>query len=234
MYRQLDPDQIIETVARLSARIHERFPSSGLHAVSLELLSIAREARARATAIAAPMPWLRLAATVLVLAIVATFAFVIATHEMPADGLRLTDLVQVMEAAINDLVLVGAAVFFLVTLETRVKRTRALTAIHELRAVAHVIDMHQLVKDPAAVSDPGRTTASSPQRIADAYALTRYLDYCSELLSLTGKVAAVYVQHFQDAVAIAAVNEVEDLTTGLSRKVWQKITLIEAYRARSS
>lgn len=32
--------------------------------------------------------------------------------------------------------LVGAAIFFLVTLETRVKRRRALKAIHELRSIA--------------------------------------------------------------------------------------------------
>ena len=50
----------------------------------------------------------------------------------------------------------------------------------------------------------------------------------------TGKVAAVYAQDFQDAVAIAAVSEVEDLTTGLSRRRWQKIALVEAYRARAS
>lgn len=58
------------------------------------------------------------------------------------------------------------------------------------------------------------------------FELSRYLDYCSELLSLTGKVAALYVQDFQDPVVLAAVNEIEELTTGLSRKIWQKLMVL--------
>ena len=44
--------------------------------------------------------------------------------------------------------LIGAAVLFLVTLEVRLRRQRALAAIHELRSLAHVVDMHQLTKHP--------------------------------------------------------------------------------------
>ena len=46
------------------------------------------------------------------------------------------------------------------------------------------------------------------------------------MLSLTGKIAALYVQDFEDGVVLAAVNEVEDLTTGLSRKIWQKLMIL--------
>ena len=56
--------------------------------------------------------------------------------------------------------------------------------------------------------------------------LGRYLDYCSELLSVTGKVAALFMQHVGDSVVLQSVNEIEDLTSGLSRKIWQKITLL--------
>ena len=56
----------------------------------------------------------------------------------------------------------------------------------------------------------------------------RSLDYCSELLSPTGKVAALYVRDFDDAVARAAVNEVEGLTTGLSREIWQKTVIVRS------
>ena len=125
---------------------------------------------------------------------------------------------QVLEAGINDLVLVGAAIFFLATLESRIKRRRALRALRELRSIAHIIDMHQLTKDPE------RTQPT--EREMTAAALARYLDYCSEMLSLTGKVAALYVQNFEDGVALQAVNEIEDLTTGLSRKIWQKLTIV--------
>jgi hypothetical protein len=58
------------------------------------------------------------------------------------------------------------------------------------------------------------------------FELIRYLDYCTEMLSLTGKLAALYMQNMRDPVIIEAVNEIEDLTTGLSRKIWQKIMIL--------
>jgi hypothetical protein len=44
------------------------------------------------------------------------------------------------------------------------------------------------------------------------------------------KLAALHVQHFNDPVTLAAVNDVESLTSGLSNKIWQKITLLEETR----
>ena len=146
----------------------------------------------------------------------------------PGRPPTLPELVQGIEAAISDVVYVAVAVFFLMTIETRVKRRRALRAIHELRAIAHVIDMHQLTKDPEWVLPRGRETGIVATRAMTLFELSRYLDYCSEALSLTGKVAALYVQDFDDPVALEAVNEVEDLTTGLSRKIWQKLTVLYA------
>ena len=72
-----------------------------------------------------------------------------------------------------------------------------------------------------------RVTASSPERDLTAPELGRYLDYCSELLSLISKVAALHVQRFNDPHTLAAVNDLESLTSGLSGKIWQKITLLE-------
>lgn len=46
------------------------------------------------------------------------------------------------------------------------------------------------------------------------------------MLSLTGKLAALYMQNMRDPVIIEAVNEIEDLTTSLSRKIWQKIMIL--------
>ena len=61
-----------------------------------------------------------------------------------------------------------------------------------------------------------------------AFELGRYLDYCSEMLSLTGKVAALYAQDLDDPVVVEAVNDIEMLATNLSRKVWQKIAILQA------
>jgi len=57
--------------------------------------------------------------------------------------------------------------------------------------------------------------------------MNRYLDYCSEALALISKIAALYVQGFQDPILLDAVDDVEDLTAGFSRKIWQKITILE-------
>jgi hypothetical protein len=54
------------------------------------------------------------------------------------------------------------------------------------------------------------------------------------MLSLIGKLAALYVQKFDDPVALAAVNDVEQLTTGLSRKIWQKIMILNAVLVKES
>jgi len=52
------------------------------------------------------------------------------------------------------------------------------------------------------------------------------------MLSLIGKLGALYVQKFNDPVALAAVNDVEQLTTGLSRKIWQKIMILNSAPAK--
>jgi hypothetical protein len=56
--------------------------------------------------------------------------------------------------------------------------------------------MHQLTKDPERLLATHQDTASSPQRTMTRAELWRYLDYCSELLSLTGKIGALFVQRW--------------------------------------
>ena len=111
-------------------------------------------------------------------------------------------VLQGVEAAANLAVLMGAALFFLVTIEDRLKRRRALRALHELRSIVHVIDMHQLTKDPSIGVSVGGTDPSSPARTLSRFEVTRYLDYCSEMLSLTSKVAVLYAQVFPDPVVV--------------------------------
>jgi len=234
MYRSLDSEKIVGTIETLCRRIDERFPDSGLHKVCRELLTVAGESQERSAWIARPHRTLRFVTWLLVTFIVLAMAAVLANSAWPRGGFDLIALVQVSEAGLNVTILLGAAVLFLATVEVRIKRGRALKAIHELRALAHVIDMHQLTKDPERLLARGKLTPSSPKQNLRAPELIRYLDYCSEMLSLIGKLAALYVQKFDDPVALAAVNEVEDLTTGLSRKIWQKIMILNAFLAEES
>ncbi len=226
MYRSLNPEHITRTIAQLRDRIQERFPGSGLGKVAEELQQIGNEAVARSQWIARPLLPLRIGIGLLVALLAAVTLLALAKLNVTKMWESFSDFVQAIDAGINDIVFIGIAIFFLVTLEGRMKRRRALKAIHELRALAHIIDMHQLTKDPEVILSGGPATKSSPKRAMTTFEMSRYLDYCSEMLSLIGKVAALYAQRFNDPVALSAVDEIEDLTTGLSRKIWQKIMLI--------
>jgi len=228
MYRSLDSEKILDTIGTLGRRIDERFPGSGLGKVCQELQTIAGESQRRSAWIAKPQRSLRVVVGALVTIIITGVLIVLANASWPRSGFDLVVLVQVSEAGINVFIVLGAAILFLLTVESRIKRGRALKAIHELRALAHVIDMHQLTKDPERLLVKSVTTPSSPKLNLSPTELMRYLDYCSEMLSLIGKLAALYVQKFDDPVALAAVNDVEELTSGLSRKIWQKIMILNS------
>lgn len=231
VYRQLDVDRTIKTLRRLGKRISERFPDSGLSGVAQDLLTAAGETRTRVRWIARPHYPTRIAVSLFLLMLIGLLVYSVSElrGELKEELLTVPFLVPLVEAATNELLLAGAAIVFLFGIEARVKRTRAQRVLHELRAIAHVIDMHQLTKDPTRVSGtPGLSTASSPERTLTAFQLTRYLEYCSEMLSIVGKLAALYAQSLPDSVVVSAVNDIEILTTGLSRKIWQKIVQLDA------
>ncbi len=229
-YTQLDPNQIVATADQLCRRVQERFPKAGLNNCSNQLLQITKQAKVRSAAIGAPMRWLRLLLAAAVIGIVAAFVLAVRNVHFKERELEGGQAIQILEAGFNATVLVGALIVFLFTIEVRVKRRRALKAIHELRSLSHIIDMHQLTKDPERMLQKGVDTESSPKRTMTQFELSRYLDYCTEMLSLCGKVAALYVQNFEDSDAVSAVNDLEDLTSGLTRKIWQKIMIIHTAR----
>jgi hypothetical protein len=61
--------------------------------------------------------------------------------------------------------------------------------------------------------------------------LARYLDYCTEMLALIAKLAALFAERTPDREATDAVNEIEDLTSQLGRKIWEKIMILDQRRA---
>ena len=223
----LDPVRVTATIDQLYDRISDRFPDSGLSKVCRQLAGISRKAQQRSDFIRRPAWGLRLLTALLILVILGVVAATLYSLGAPQKTVGLLDFVPILDSALNDVVLVGAAIFFLVTLEIRLKRSRALESLHELRSIAHLIDMHQLTKSPERLDYEGRATTHSPRSEMTRFELNRYFDYCSEMLSLTGKVAAIYSQRFNDSVAVASVNDIESLTTGLSRKIWQKIMILQ-------
>lgn len=229
VYRTIDAGAVLGTVAQLKHRVTERLPDSGLSRVAEELHQVALQSAERAAQSARPLLALRVAMVLLAGVIVAGLGFGFSSLRLSLEVQSAAELVQAVESVINDVVFLGIGLVFLVGLEGRVKRGRILSALHELRSLAHIIDMHQLTKDPDRLIDgPGirHDTPSSPERTLTRFELGRYLDYCSEMLALLGKIAALYAQTTNDPVALGAVDEIEDLTSGLSQKIWQKIMIL--------
>jgi hypothetical protein len=153
-------------------------------------------------------------------------AVVVAIGMSPEIGNR-ADVIQAILAIVDEVVLLGVAIVYLLGREGHIKRSDALRALYEFRSLAHVIDMHQLTKDPEIVMHQD-ATASSPHRTMSRFELGRYLDYCSEMLSLTSKLAALHVQDLRDPVVLGAVRDVESLAGTLQNKIWQKKQILES------
>jgi len=224
----LDAPSIVTTLEKLQARIVARFPSANLGRLCGELVGVARVTAANVQRLARPFFGLRLLAAGVILLWLAATAWVLSTVNW-AEVSRRTDtaaLTQGLDSMVNLLLLAVAALWFVVTLERRVKRSRTLDALYQLRSIAHVIDMHQLTKDPTMVLGGMPTTEMSPERHMSEFELARYLDYCAEMLALTAKLAALYASGSKDEQVISAVNEVENLASNLGRKIWQKIMIL--------
>lgn len=226
MYRKLDLAKTRETIERLKLRIADRFPESGLSKVCAELGDIADKSSQTIGFISRPIYWLRIGFGLFILAGLVTLIYSFSLIDPEMGKIEFVDLVQAAESSVNDLIFIGAAIYFLFRTETIIKRKRALKDLHELRTIAHVIDMHQLTKDPKSLNAQG--TQHSPKREMNNYELSRYLDYCSEMLSLTSKVSALYANDYDDEVVLNAINEIEELTSGLSGKIWQKIMILKS------
>jgi hypothetical protein len=240
-YRRLEPDKIIATIDSLQQRIAANLGERGLTRICRELGTVARDAKRRVIRLRQPNWWLRLV-PVMVTALVFYLTWAMAhtwimTHNIDdllskLDKETASDVKKLIEALKQiialpvaltvPLPLVVGMFVFIWTLEGRWKRHRALRYLHELRSIIHVIDMHQLTKDPHHISD-----GSDPDHVSGDK-LLRYLDYCSELLSISGKIAALYAESSHDPLIIETVNDLGQITSNLGNKIWQKLNTVKA------
>jgi hypothetical protein len=236
MYDKLRIELIEKTLADLRNRIEERFPDSGLGRVSTELVGIAQETGRVLDQIRQPRVLVRIGiglALTVIAALVVGLLFLV----RPAPGAFDDDLgalLQTVESAGQDLIFFSIAVYFLLTLESRLDRRQSLHSLRRLRSIVHIVDMHQLTKDPEHLLSPGQRTPSSPEQRFTRFELARYLDYCTELLSISSKLAALHAQHLDDPVVLKAVSDIEGLASSLSNKVWQKIVILDTLLPTSS
>ena len=198
---KLDSDRIIETVQVLARRMRERFPNAGLNDVCNSLLAIARQARQRAIEIGRPMIWVRVLSGTIIVLILALFGLAVSVIKPSELTAQSGEFVQVLDAAFNALVLIGATVLFLVTLETRIKRAgrcRRSTSCGP-SPKSSICTSSPRIRNGR--SGRGETPSPLAKRTMTQFELIRYLDYCSEMLALAGKIAALYVEDFPDSAS---------------------------------
>jgi hypothetical protein len=225
----LSATEVVDTANRLVQRIAERFPKSGLGDAARAVRDATHKTEARIVDLQRPHLALRLTSRGVVVGTVALILWLLFGEldwSWPTGTIHISAFIGVLEPFLGSIVFITAFVVFLTSVEQRWKADRVVEALTELRSLIHVIDMHQLTKDPERTTHTGQDTPSSPQRDLTPFELGRYLDYCTELLSLCAKVAALYAQAFSDAKVLRSVDEIETLASGLSTKIWQKLNLL--------
>lgn len=226
---RLDADRVQATIATLEERVTTRFPERNLRRVARELSTLADEVEDVSGASRVRLRVTRWVSFALGLLIVGVTLYVVSAVLREVMGTyegEAAHWVPLVESGINDVVFAAIAVWFLLALPSRLERARILALLHRLRSLAHVIDMHQLTKDPEHLNPAYVPTRASVGDEMTRTEMAQYLDYCSELLSLTGKVAALCAEASEDDVVLDTVSDVEALCSGLAAKIWQKISLL--------
>ena len=230
---RLEADPVLATLAQLRTRIGARFAERGLYSVSGELVELAGRVAESSVQNRNRLHVVRIVSRAVIVVVAALtvvalgFAVRSAAMEGPAHDVEGLSLV---ESGIYDLVFAAVAIWFLYTVPERLRRSETLALLHELGALAPIIDMHPHKKDPARRRAASPPPPGAPQMDLTYEELEHYLDYCSELLSLVGKTAALCAEESRDAVVLDTVSTIETLTIGMSRKVWQKITVLNEVR----
>lgn len=171
-YRCLEIERVSKTISKLECRINERLPNVGLVNICKELYIISGEVKQHSERFSRPIWKVRVpiggAISAVIGLCVVFFLYLFRQQEETAGSI--SEFLQGFDGLLNGLFLILMLVFFLVTLEGRIKRSKIAKALQELRAMAHVVDMHQLTKDPthllntkviATPSSPSRTLGQS-------------------------------------------------------------------------
>jgi hypothetical protein len=226
---RLEAHYIAHAAAKLEDRIRARLPGRRLADVAHQLSELVPDMHERFSTSFLRYRRTRLLsrAASITIVVVTGVALVFALEDPARNGVdNSSDLVGLVEGLVSDLVYASIAVFFLWALPERRERRTLLLSLHQLRSLAHVVDMHQLDKDPEQARDDYVPTPKSPPNRMTAEELHHYFDYCSELVSLIAKAAALCAEHSSDSVVLTTVSDLETLSAQMSQKIWQKISLL--------
>lgn len=113
-YTRLHAAPIRTTMERLALRIAERFPGSGLQRVAQELSQLAAATEGSVERLRTPIWSLRLGAALVITAVIALACWIgFEVFAIAAAGLGgVADVLQSIEAIIDELIFLSLAVFF--------------------------------------------------------------------------------------------------------------------------
>lgn len=161
---KLAATEIQATIDRLYKRINDRFPDAGLGRVCVRLHAVALDVNKTVRWIARPNYWIRAGVAGIIVLATGLLMLSIFQVKIETEGIGLADFIQMTEATISGVVLIGAGIITLITYENRRKRQRVVEAVNGLRSIAHVVDAHQLIKDPDRLTKVHAITPHSPSQ----------------------------------------------------------------------
>lgn len=218
-----------ETALRLVERIRSRFGEDHVTDIALRVAHVASisETKLRKALRAGRLirlltwPWIIAAA----LGVAAWIRSLQLTLQLEDAG----ELAQSLDSLCQLLLVLGAGAWFLLSIGSKVQRVSLLKALQELHELAQVIDLIQLDKDPDRLHfNKDQRTEKSPTlgKANTAFLLSRYLDYCAELLSLLAKISCLYRDKVSDEVVLGKLSDFDRLTNQLRANISTKMSLI--------
>lgn len=223
---RIQHEKIVASLAQLAQRIEERFPNSGLLQLTQEIQSEVKGIPDSFVVISQSPRAFGFFKFLVIALVIGAIAGMVSQIEMTQDFWTAGVFSQVLASLVQLAVYVGILILFVFTFEKKVKTKKALACMNAYREFAHLIDLHQLAKDPTTFLKNYQPSSASRKNDLGKFLMSRYLAYCNELLSFLGKATALYVHQFPFEPLMSAADQIEDLTTGLSIRIWQKNSVL--------
>ena len=231
-----------EALAALRNRIVAREQQTPEHREFEPLIGLADECKLLAAGAGGveigakrPVTWLRAFALVATLVAgaagvaLAVIVVVFSIHIFSSSGDQAaTEKLPALQAAVGLIIVLMGAVVSLWAFERRTQRKGLLGTLHDIRALAHRIDLLQLSKPTEHYVVQGPSTDASPSQVMSDFEFSRFLIYCRALLSWLGKIAALHARRIEDPVVLSAVDDVDALTARLQQNIGQRLLLLRA------
>jgi hypothetical protein len=213
---RLDPAKIVETAENLAHRVGESLPGSTLASLAIELAAIARKTDERARQARRPIYAIRVGSLLSISSTLVGLWYLAGHIHTRWEFGTITEVFEATDAGFNLLVLLGGVLWFFLTIESRIKRKKALNSIEELREFIHVIDVTQLYYTPDLYkADP----ASSHSSLNLDYT---YLLFCTQMLGVINNLAPLYSRGAAGDSIFRAVSDVETLANAITAKLLSK------------